>query len=323
MQCLFPAIRANRKDYLTVDETHRLYVEESGNPHGIPILFIHGGPGAGTSAFDRRFFDPDKYRIILFDQRGAGQSQPHASLSENTTSHLISDIEKVRRHFSIEKWALFGGSWGSTLALLYAQTHPEKILGMILRGIFLCREEDLIWFYQRGADHIFPDYWKDYIAPIPKGERYEMIPAYYRQLTGANELAKMAAAKAWSQWEARCATLRPNPSIVNTFIDPHMALSLARIEAHYFVNKAFLAPDQILKDANKLHDIPATIIHGRYDMVCPLNGAMALHDVWPSAQLQIIRDAGHSSHEPSICDALVRATNSLAEKLSGQGDLEG
>lgn len=323
MQCLYPDIRTNQTYYLQVDDTHTLYIEESGDPKGIPILFIHGGPGAGTSCFDRRFFDPDKYRIILFDQRGSGQSKPHASLNDNTTSHLVADIEKIRLHLNIDKWAIFGGSWGSTLALVYAQAFPEKVLGMILRGIFLCRPHDLEWFYQSGADRIFPDYWQDYLAPIPKAEQGKMIQAYYRRLTGANELAKMAAAKAWSQWEGRCATLRPNPDVVHKFSEPHMAVSLARIEAHYFVNKAFLEPDQIIRDAHKLANIPGTIIHGRYDMVCPLDGATALHNAWPNSTLNIIRDAGHSSHEPSVMDALVKATDNLAEQLSGEGDRQG
>ena len=323
MQCLYPDIRTNQTYHLQVDDTHTLYIEESGDPKGIPILFIHGGPGAGTSCFDRRFFDPDKYRIILFDQRGSGQSKPHASLNDNTTSHLVADIEKIRLHLNIDKWAIFGGSWGSTLALVYAQAFPEKVLGMILRGIFLCRPHDLEWFYQRGADRIFPDYWQDYLAPIPKAEQGKMIQAYYRRLTGANELAKMAAAKAWSQWEGRCATLRPNPDVVQKFSEPHMAVSLARIEAHYFINKAFLEPDQIIRDAHKLANIPGTIIHGRYDMVCPLDGATALHNAWPNSTLNIIRDAGHSSHEPSVMDALVKATDNLAKQLSGEGDRQG
>ncbi|BCD96979.1 prolyl aminopeptidase [Marinagarivorans cellulosilyticus] len=323
MQCLYPEIRTNKSYSLQVDDTHTLYIEESGDPQGIPVLFIHGGPGAGTSSFDRRFFDPDKYRIILFDQRGAGQSKPHASLNDNTTGHLIADIEKIREHLKVDKWLLFGGSWGSTLALLYAQAYPERVQGMILRGIFLCRDKDLEWFYQSGADRIFPDYWEDYLSPIPDTERTEMISAYYRRLTGANELAKMGAAKAWAQWEGRCATLRPNPDVVHQFSEPHMAVSLARIEAHYFVNKAFIEPDQIIRDADKLANIPGIIIHGRYDMVCPLDGATTLHNAWPSAELHIIRDAGHSSHEPSICDALVKATNDMAEQLSGEGDLQG
>lgn len=320
MQCLYPEIRTNQTYHLDVGDGHNLYVEESGDPNGLPVLFIHGGPGGGTSPFDRRFFDPDKYRIILFDQRGSGLSKPHASLDHNTTPDLIADIERIRVHLGIEQWVLFGGSWGSTLALVYAQAYPQHVSGMILRGIFLCRDKDLEWFYQNGADRVFPDYWEDYISPIPEDDRGDMISAYYKQLTGANELAKMAAAKAWSQWEGRCATLRPSNDVVNHFTDPHIALALARIEAHYFVNKAFLSPNQILNNAHQLKGIPGIIIHGRYDMICPLDGATALNAAWPDSELHIIRDAGHSSHEPTIGDALVKATDAMAKTLFNEGD---
>ncbi|WP_018015698.1 prolyl aminopeptidase [Teredinibacter turnerae] len=320
MQILYPEIKPYARHNLPVDEVHTLYVEESGSTDGIPVLFIHGGPGGGCSGQDRRFFDPEKYRIILFDQRGAGRSTPHAELKDNTTPHLIQDIDAIRTHLNVEKWVLFGGSWGSTLSLLYAQAHPETVLGMVLRGIFLCRDKDLHWFYQAGADRIFPDYWKDFIAPIPEAERGDLMAAFYKRLTDSNEIAKMAAAKAWSIWEGRCATLRPNPEVVNDFADPHKAVSLARIEAHYFMNQIFVAPNQILDNMDRLQGIPATIVHGRYDMVCPLDNALALHDNWPDAKLHIIRDAGHASREPSIVDALVRATDELAHELSGDGD---
>lgn len=323
MQIPFPDIRTYVEHYLKVDELHTVYIEESGNPEGLPVLFVHGGPGAGCSKYDRRFFDPDKYRIILFDQRGAGRSTPHAELEGNTTENLVNDMEAIRNHLQVDKWVLFGGSWGSTLALLYAEAHPEKLLGMILRGIFLCREKDLQWFYQSGADRIFPDYWKDYCAAIPAEEHGDFIQAYYKRLTGANELAMMAAAKAWSIWEGRCATMRPSPEIVQIFSDPHMALSLARIETHYFVNNAFIEPEQIIKNAARLAGIPGFIIHGRYDMVCPLDNAMDLHEAWPDSELHIIRDAGHSSHEPGIVDALVKATNEMARMLGDDGDLHG
>lgn len=315
MQALFPDIRSNFEQHLRVDDLYSLYLEESGSPDGLPVLFVHGGPGAGCSKSDRRFFDPSKYRIILFDQRGAGRSTPHAELERNTTAHLIDDIEAIRKHLGIDQWVLFGGSWGSTLSLAYAQAHPERVLGLILRGIFLCRDQDLQWFYQSGADRIFPDYWHDYINQIPEAERSDYISAYYRRLTGANELAKMAAAKSWSLWEGRCATLRPNPDIVARFSDPHVALALARIEAHYFVNGAFLRPNQLIEDAPALAGIPGVIVHGRYDIVCPLDNALALHQAWPDADLQIIRDAGHSAYEPGIADALVKATNEMAAKL--------
>lgn len=323
MQLLFPDIRSYNQHKLAVDPTHSLYIEECGNPNGIPILFVHGGPGSGCSKCDRRFFDPDQYRIILFDQRGAGRSTPHAELSSNTTADLVNDMEAIRTHLNIERWALFGGSWGSTLSLIYAQTHPERVQGMILRGIFLCRDKDLDWFYQSGADRLFPDYWHDYLQPIPQSEQCNMLKAYYKRLTGENELAKMGAAKAWSLWEARCATLRPNPNLVSLFTDPHRALSLACIETHYFMNQAFIEPGQIIDNGYKLEGIPGTIIHGRYDIVCPLDNATALHEAWPGSKLNIVRDAGHSSREPSIVDALVKATNDLAHNLAGENDLMG
>jgi proline iminopeptidase len=323
MQVLYPEIRSYAEHRLQVDSVHAIYVEETGNPQGLPVLFVHGGPGAGCGKNDRRFFDPERYRIILFDQRGSGRSTPHAELEQNTTELLVSDIEAIRLHLGIEKWVLFGGSWGSTLSLVYAQAHPQHVLALILRGIFLCRPQDLHWFYQTGADRIFPDYWRDYASVIPEEERQDYMQAYYKRLTGSNELAKMAAAKAWSQWEGRCATLRPNPDVVHFFTDPHVALSLARIEAHYFVNQAFMSENQIIANAAKLAGIPGIIIHGRYDIVCPLDNATALHDVWPDAELHVIRDAGHSSQEPSIIDALIKATNEIANRLSGRGDRQG
>ena len=317
MQLLFPEIKPFARHNLDVDSLHTLYIEECGNPQGIPILFIHGGPGAGFSKTDRRYFDPEKYHIILFDQRGAGRSTPHAELKDNTSAHLIEDIEKIRKHLGVNQWVLFGGSWGSTLSLLYAQSYPDKVLGMILRGIFLCRQADIHWFYQFGAHHVFPDYWQDFIKPIDEDKRGNMLAAYYDKLTGENDLAKMAAAKAWSLWEGRCATLRPSTDVVNTFSDAHLAVSLARIEAHYFMNDSFIEENQIVLHADVLEKIPGIIIHGRYDMVCPLDNAFALHNVWTNSELQIIRDAGHSSREPGIVDALVRATNTMANQLSG------
>ncbi len=323
MQPLYPDIKPYTRHNLAVDDRHTLYIDESGSPDGIPVIFVHGGPGGGCGRYDRRFFDPEKYRIILFDQRGAGRSTPHAELTDNTSQHLVADIEAIREHLNIDQWVLFGGSWGSTLSLLYAQTYPDKVLALILRGIFLCRDEDIQWFYQNGASRIFPDYWKDFIAPIPEEERGNLLSAYYQRLTGENELAKMAAAKAWSTWEGRCSTLRPSVQVVDSFSEPHRALSISRIEAHYFMNNSFLEQNQLLRDASKLADIPGIIVHGRYDMVCPLDGALALHDAWPNSTLQIIRDAGHSAQEPGIVDALVHATNDIANMLSGEGDQRG
>lgn len=316
MHSLYADIRPYQTQMLPVGDGHALYVEECGNPEGIPVLFIHGGPGAGCSKQDRCFFDPNRYRIVLFDQRGAGRSTPHASLEANTTSHLVADIEAIREALAIDRWVLFGGSWGSTLGLVYAESYPERVMGMILRGIFLCRRQDIQWFYQYGASLIFPDYWEDFVAHVPESERADMVKAYYRRLTGENELAKMACAKAWSIWEARCATLRPNADVVEAFADPHMAVSLARIEAHFFAHDSFLEDDQIIARASALQGIPGIIVHGRYDMVCPLDNAQKLHDVWHDSELHIIRDAGHSSREPSIIDALVRATRDMARRFS-------
>ena len=314
MFTLYPELAANESFHIPVEAPHELYVEESGNPDGIPVLFVHGGPGAGCSPHDRRLFDPSRYRIILFDQRGSGQSRPHASLEQNTTQHLVEDMEVIRKQLGVDRWLLFGGSWGSTLSLVYAQTHPQRVLGMILRGIFLCRQEDLQWFYQYGTRRLFPDYWEDFIRPLAAEDRDRIISSYYRLLTSENELEKMGAAKAWSIWEGRCATLKPNSAVVEAFADPHRALSLARIEAHYFVNDAFLEPGQILDDADQLKDIPGVIVHGRYDAICPLDNAHALHQAWPGSELQIIREAGHSSGEPGIIDALVRATMRMADQ---------
>ena len=320
MYLLFPEIKPYQRHDLPINDTHTLYIEECGDPNGIPVLFIHGGPGAGCSKTDRRYFDPERYRIILFDQRGSGRSKPHAELTDNTTQDLIADIETIRKHLDIEQWVLFGGSWGSTLALLYAQTYPETALGMILRGIFLCRESDIHWFYQHGAHHIFPDYWQDFVAPIAEQKRDNLLSAYYEKLTGSNEIAKMNAAKAWSLWEGRCSTLRPSSDVISAFSDTHMATSLACIEAHYFVNKAFIDENQIILNIDKLANIPSVIIHGRYDIVCPLDNALALHQAWPGSELHIIRDAGHSSREPGIVDALVRAANTMAKDLADDTD---
>jgi len=293
MHSLYPSIKPYETINLPVGNGHSLYVEQSGDPEGLPVLFIHGGPGAGCSTEDRCFFNPEKYRIVLFDQRGAGRSSPHAELTNNTTQDLIEDIERIREHLNIERWVLFGGSWGSTLSLLYAQQHPSRVLGMILRGAFLCRRQDLDWFYQYGASQVFPDYWADFIEPIEAGQRGDMIRAYYQLLTGDNELAKMNAAKHWSIWEGRCATLKPNADVVDIFSNIHLALSLARIEAHYFVNNSFIKENQIMDNIKSLYGIPAVIIHGRYDMVCSLDNAVSLQRAWPDARLQIVRDAGH------------------------------
>ncbi|HWQ95161.1 MAG TPA: prolyl aminopeptidase [Gammaproteobacteria bacterium] len=316
MLTLYPDIKPYVQHSLAVELPHVLHVEECGNPQGLPVLFVHGGPGAGCEPYHRRFFDPNIYRIILFDQRGSGRSTPHAELQGNTTQALVSDMERIRQHLGIERWVLFGGSWGSTLALVYAQTHPERVLGAILRGIFLCRPREIQWFYQEGANRIFPDYWQDFLRPIPEKERDDLLHAYYRLLTGADEIARMAAAKAWSLWEGRTLTLLENRSVVDHFSDPRTALSLARIECHYFVNDSFLAPDQIVCDAHRLHTIPGVIVHGRYDIVCPLESAWDLHKAWPQAEFKIIPGAGHAASEKGITDALMRAAEDMAQRLT-------
>lgn len=316
MRGFYPEIQPYVRHTLAVDDVHQLYIEESGNAQGIPVVFLHGGPGAGCEPFQRRFFDPQRYRIVLFDQRGCGKSTPHAELAGNTTQHLVADIERIREHLGIDRWLVFGGSWGSTLGLAYAQAHPERVLGLVLRGIFLCRPRDIRWFYQDGASFIFPDHWQDYLAPIPPAERGDMVAAYYARLTGADEVTRMAAAKTWSLWEGRTATLLPRQSVIDHFGNPFTALSLARIECHYFVHDSFLAPNQLLDQAARLVDIAGVIVHGRYDVVCPVEQAFALHAAWPTARLEIIADAGHSATEPGIVDALVRATDEFAERLA-------
>ena len=313
MLLLFPELKPYATHRLKVSALHELHIEEAGNSLGIPVVFVHGGPGGGTDGSSRRFFDPDIYHIIVFDQRGAGRSTPHAELEDNNTQALVQDMEAIREFLQLDKWMLFGGSWGSTLSLVYAQTYPERVMAMVLRGIFLCRDIDLQWFYQDGASRLFPDFWDDYYQHIPEAERHDMIAAYHRRLTGADEIARMGAAKAWSLWEGCCSTLRVNPNVVDRFSDPHFAMALARIEAHYFVNNTFLEKDQILNNADKLHGIPGIIVHGRYDVVCPLDNATALHKRWPDSELYIIRDAGHSASEPGITDALIRSTNEMAK----------
>jgi len=312
---LFPALEPFRTHEVDVPDGHMLYAEECGNPQGLPVLFVHGGPGAGCERYHRQFFDPEIYRIVLFDQRGCGRSRPHASLEGNTTQALVADIETLRERLGIGRWVVFGGSWGSTLGLVYAQTYPERVLGLILRGIFLCRARDIAWFYQDGASYVLPDYWQDYCAVIAADERNDMVSAYYRRLTGSDELAMMSAARAWSLWEGRASTLLPKAAVVEHFTSTATALSLARIECHYFMNSSFLEDDQILRHAGRLREIPGVIVHGRYDVVCPLEQAWALHRAWPEARLEIIPDAGHSATEPGIVDALLRATREFGARF--------
>ena len=313
---LFPAIQPGNTWQFDVSDTHSLYLEECGNPDGIPIVFLHGGPGGNCEPGHRRFFDPERYRIILFDQRGAGKSRPHASLEQNTTTDLVSDLEKIREFLNIDKWVVFGGSWGSTLALVYAQTHVERVLGLILRGIFLAREVDAKWFYQSGASRIFPEAWQQYLEPIPEDEQDDLISAYYQRLISDNEIVRMGAAKAWSIWEGSAATLLPDKQVVNHFSDPHIALSIARIECHYFYHQSFLKPNQIIDSMSVIENIPGFIIHGRYDMICPIEQALLLKRHWPESRLRIIDNAGHAATEPNISKALVDSCNRMLEILS-------
>ena len=315
MQTLFPPIEPYKTHAIPVSDGHRLYVEECGRADGLPVVFLHGGPGSGCEPWQRQFFDPDVYRIVLFDQRGSGRSIPHAVLEGNTTQNLVADIETVRATLGIDQWVVFGGSWGSTLGLVYAETFPEQVLGLILRGIFLCRPRDIHWFYQEGASFLMPDHWKDYRDIIPGAEQDDMVSAYYRRLTGEDEVACMAAARAWSLWEGRASTLLPKAGVVEHFANPHTAMSLARIECHYFMNNSFLEPNQILNETHRLHDIPGVIVHGRYDVVCPVEQAWMLHQAWPTSRLHIIQDAGHSATEPGIVDALVTATVQFAKRF--------
>ncbi len=316
MTDLYPDIEPFNRWHLEVDGRHRLYVEEVGCRRGIPALFLHGGPGAGCEPYHRRFFDPQRYHLVLFDQRGAGRSTPHADLTDNTTWHLVEDMERLRRKFGFEQWLLFGGSWGSTLALAYAQEYPERVSALVLRGIFLCRPREIQWFYQEGASRIFPDYWEDFLKPVPPSERDDLVRAYHRILTGQDELRRMAAAKAWSVWEGRTATLLHDLAVEAHFAQPHVALAMARIECHYFVNDAFLQPNQLLENAHRLSEIPGIIVHGRYDMICPLENAWELHRRWPRSELKIIPDAGHSAAEEGTRAALVEATDRFAELLA-------
>jgi proline iminopeptidase len=310
---LYPPIEPYRQSTLRVDDVHTVYFEESGNPRGVPVVFVHGGPGGGTDPRQRRFFDPTRYRIVLFDQRGCGKSTPHASLVDNTTWHLVADMEKLRAHLGIARWHVFGGSWGSTLALAYAQTHPDRVSALILRGIFLLRRREIEWFYQEGASRLFPDAWESYLAPIPLEERGDLLSAYHRRLTGDDVEARLAAAKAWSIWEGSTSTLLTDLDLVRRTGEPTFALAFARIECHYFVNRGFLErDDQLLANVDRIRNIPCVIVQGRYDVVCPAESAWALHRAWPESQLHIVPDAGHSAMEAGIVSALVAATDRLA-----------
>lgn len=316
MKTLYPKIKPNREWMIDVDNEHRLYAEESGSIDGIPLVFLHGGPGVGCMPDHRRFCNPEKYRIILIDQRGCGRSEPHASLENNTTQALINDLEALRETLSIERWVLMGGSWGATLALAYAQSHPEKVMGMILRGVFLARQKDLDWFYGGGTSHVFPDHWQEFMQAISKKSEDISFDFFHQKLNGEDELARMAVAKAWANWNIKTATLEPNFQASSDDYARNTILSSAMISAHYGINKFFLEENQLIENASKLNGIPGIIIHGRYDMVAPVENAWILNQHWNTSELNIIRDAGHLSSEPGITDALIRATKKMHQELT-------
>ncbi len=318
MWTLFPEIEPYNIFRLKVSDLHELYVEEAGNPDGCPVVFFHGGPGGGISENHRRLFDPDFYRIVLFDQRGSGKSIPHAELRENTTWDLVADIERIREFLGIEKWLVFGGSWGSTLSLTYAETHPERVTGLVLRGIFLCRPEEFRWFYQEGCSWLFPEEWQLYLEPVPENERHDLMGAYYRLLTSDDEATRLRAAKAWSRWEGATCHLIPDTETVDHFEDPHHALAMARIECHYFMNNCFFTEDdQLLRNVDRIRHIPTWIVHGRYDVICPAKNAFDLNQAFPEAHCHIVPDAGHAFNEPGILDALIGATEEFKTVYAG------
>lgn len=306
----YPPIEPFNEGFLATGDGHSLYFAECGNPNGAPALIVHGGPGGGCNPAMRRFHDPRHYRIILLDQRGCGRSTPNASLENNTTWHLVADIERLREHLGISRWQLFGGSWGSTLSLAYAITHPERVSSLVLRGIFLLRQSELTWFYQDGCSHLFPEAWEAFQRVIPDDERGDMISAYYRRLTDPDPDVHLPAAEAWSVWEGTTLSLIEDPVRIRSFANPGYALAFARIECHYFVNGGFFdVDDQLLRDAHRLKGIPGVIAHGRYDVVCPLQNAWDLKQAWPEAKLEIGPTSGHSAFEPELVDILVRATD--------------
>jgi proline iminopeptidase len=311
---LYPEIEPYKTGRLDVGDGHSLYWELCGNPNGKPVVFLHGGPGAGISEGHRRQFNPEKYNILLFDQRGCGRSTPFASLEANTTWDLVGDIEKLRTEVAgVDKWQAYGGSWGSTLALAYAETHPDRITEIVLRGIFLFQQYELDWMYaDGGASQIFPDKWEEFIAPIPEGERGDFVEAYHKRLTGSDKDEQLRAAKAWSKWEADIVTLLPNPGNVEEFTEPDKAIAIARIENHYMINDGWLEAGQLLRDATRLKNIPGVIVQGRYDCCTPPKAAWELKQAWPEVELNLIPDAGHMYNEPGVLDGLIRATDKFA-----------
>lgn len=314
LRTLYPPLEPFESGMLDVGDGHRIYWERCGNPQGKPAVFLHGGPGSGCTAEHRSLFDPEKYCVLLFDQRGCGRSTPHACLEANTTWHLVADIEVLRNLFGIGKWLVFGGSWGSTLALAYAQTHPARVSELIVRGIFGVRRAELLWYYQEGASWLFPDEWEKFIAPIPPQERHDYMAAYRRRLTGSDEAVKLEAAQAWSNWEGSTITLWPSEDALKAHKAEFYALAFARIENHYFTHGGFLDEGQLLRDAPKLRNIPGVIVQGRYDVVTPLRTAWELHRAWPEAQFHLVEGAGHAYSEAGILHRLIEATDSFADR---------
>jgi len=307
---LYPEIEPFASGWMSTDGPHEIYYEESGNPQGLPVLVLHGGPGGSVNPGMRRYFDPAKYRIVMFDQRGCGQSRPNASLEDNTTWTLIADIERLRERCGIDKWVVFGGSWGSTLSLAYAITHPERAISLILRGIFLLTRKELHWFYQDGASMIFPDAWERFLAPIPEDERHDLMGAYYKRLTGNDQAERDRCAIAWSSWEGETVSVQGPSSRPDKFADPAFAVAFARIECWYFMNGGFFPEeDWLIRNVGRIRHIPTWIAQGRFDVVTPISGAWALHKAWPEARLDIVADAGHASTEPGIIDSLIRGTD--------------
>jgi proline iminopeptidase len=310
MRDKYPEIEPYNHGMMDVGNGHQIYFEECGNPQGKPVVFLHGGPGGGCDEGHRRYFDPQTYRIVLFDQRGCGRSLPFAELAHNTTWDLVGDVERLRERLKINRWVVFGGSWGSTLALSYAIKHADRVKALVLRGIFLCRPKEIYWFYQFGAHQLFPDAWEKFVAPIPSGERGDMVGAYYERLISDNEVEQLEAARAWSIWEATLSRLVTDPKDIEAFTEAKKALPFARIECHYFTNNAFMdSPNWLLENIRAIREIPGVIVQGRYDVVCPMESAWDLHKAWPEARLEIVATAGHSASEPGIVDGLVRATD--------------
>jgi proline iminopeptidase len=314
LRTFYPEIEPHASGHLDVGDGHVIYWERSGTKGAKPAVFLHGGPGGGFSGSHRRLFDPTLYDVMLFDQRGCGKSTPHASLEANTTWHLVADIERLREMMGVEMWQVFGGSWGSTLALAYAETHPSRVSELVLRGVYLLTKAEMDWYYQFGVSEMFPDKWERFLAPIPEAERGNMMAAYRKRLTGDDRAVQIEAALAWSQWEGQTITLLPEPSTTDVFGEDEFALAFARIENHYFTHGGWLDEGQLLRDAGKLKDIPGTIVHGRYDMPCPARFAWALHKAWPKADFHLIEGAGHAYSEPGILDQLIRATDRYAGK---------